>query len=93
MKMQINEADNIFDILPDNITTVESIIEYIEITQTDKYGDSEPDSWMDFSKETIQAVKDLNLDWSIVHDDFFNTDTNKIMSKAEICKKYNLTII
>lgn len=86
-----NKGCNVFEYLPAEITTLETIMEYIEIVETDKYGDTEPDC--DFSLRSVQAVKNLRLDWNECHDDFFNTKINKVMTNQDILEQYNIKII
>lgn len=87
----ITEYENIFALLPNTITTIESIIEHIEITETDKHLGAEL-FWY-YSEETIQAVKDLNLDWNKCHDDFFDTETNEVLTDDDILERYNIKVL
>ncbi len=74
-----------FDSLPNYITTVNTIIEHIGITETDEYGDAEP--YYDFSKETVAAVKKLDP----IHaykDHLFDAKNNVVIDREDAKKLY-----
>lgn len=72
--------DNIFDCLPDNITTVNVIL------------DSANFGLDEFDEKTESAVKKLNKQ-HFDNDDFFDVSTNQVISQNDIYKKYNLEIV
>ena len=74
------EVDNIFDFLPDNITTVNVILDSINFNLGE------------FSTSTENIVKKLDKKHA-ENDDFFDTDTNQVMSESDICKKYDLKMV
>ena len=76
-----------FDLLPDYITTVNSIIEYIEITETDIHGDTTTDDY--FSPRTIKAIKALDPIHAY-NDDLFDAEQNKVISVKDARKLYIL---
>lgn len=76
---------NIFDYLPREITTVNSILEAIENKNNPDY------EHPNFRDKTETAVKQLN----IIHaynDDLFNIFTNKVMSADDILREYRIKI-
>ena len=76
-----------FDLLPDYITTVNNIIEYIEITETDIYGDTTTDDY--FSPRTIKAIKALDPIHAY-NDDLFDAKNNKVISKQDAESLYSI---
>lgn len=82
-----SDYDDILDFssLPDYITTVNIILEHIELTETDIHGDAEP--YYDFSKETVAMVKKLDTIHS--HEDhLFDAKNNVVISKEEVKRLY-----
>lgn len=79
-----------FSLLPDCITTVNIIIEHIELTETDKYGDTE--SYYDFSKETVAAVKKLDPIHSY-EDHLFDTKKNVVVDREDVKKLYDISYL
>ncbi|SMN02694.1 hypothetical protein SPONN_1674 [uncultured Candidatus Thioglobus sp.] len=78
--MQIEEFDNIFEWLPDNITTVNVILDSVNF------------DLKEFEIKTESVVKNLDKKHAY-NDDFFDTATNKVITKNSILEKYNLEII
>ena len=76
-----------FDLLPDYITTVNNIIEYIEITETDIYGDTTTDDY--FSPRTVMAIKALDPIHAY-NDDLFDAKNNKVISKQDAESLYSI---
>lgn len=81
MTIQIkHNEDNIFECLPDNITTVNVILDSVNF------------GLKEFEIETEKVVKNLD-EKHAYNDDFFDTDANLVMTESDICKKYDLEMI
>lgn len=80
-KIQIKYGvGNVFDYLPDYMTTVNVVLDSIN------FGLNE------FSNEIENTVK--KIDKKHAHnDDFFNTNTNQVVTLEDVCKKYDLEIV
>ncbi len=79
--MQIKYGvDNIFDYLPENITTVNVVLDSVNFNLNE------------FSKKVESFVKKLPAKYSN-NDDFFDIDLNQVVTQNDIYKKYNLEII
>jgi hypothetical protein len=73
-------VDNIFDYLPDSITTVNVILDSINF------------KLQEFPKNVENIVKNLNNE-HFYSDDFFDIDTCKVLTEKEIHNQYNLKIV
>jgi hypothetical protein len=73
-------VDNIFDYLPDNITTVNVIL------------DSYNNNLKEFDEDIEFKVSKLDEKYSL-NDDFFDIGNKKVLSIKQVCSEYHLQIL